>query len=351
MIQSQVKLRLSATKEKQLNEWLWMLTGVYNFAVRKIELDAKDGIYYTSMGFQNILADHGKKIGIPSHTVQGVLAQAHTAWQRCFKKIGGKPKLKGVRRKLNSIPFPDPIRSLEGNHVKLPGVGLLRFHKQDIPEGKIKCGRIVKRASGWYLCLFIDAERKPIERTGDGMIGIDPGFKDLIVASDGEKVPHPKELQQSLKRLGQAQRGINRKLVARLHERIKNQRKDRNHKLSLRLVQENTLIVFSKDNIKGIAKKFGKSVASSGHGQLRSMLAYKSSSCGTQYIEVSGRNSTKTCSSCGALSGPTGLGMLAVRQWQCAECGTHHDRDINAAQNMLLLGTERASNLGLRHVA
>lgn len=65
MIQYQVKLRLGATKESQLNSWLFMLTGVWNFAVRKIELDAKDGIYYTSMGFQNLLADHGKKIGIP----------------------------------------------------------------------------------------------------------------------------------------------------------------------------------------------------------------------------------------------------------------------------------------------
>lgn len=351
MIQHQVKLRLSATKEDQLNDWLFMLTGVWNFSVRKIEQDSKDGIYYTALSFQNLLSDHGKKIGIPSHTVQGMLAQAHTAWSRCFKKIGGKPKLKGNRNKLNSIPFPDPIKSLDGNHVKLPGVGLIRFHKQDIPEGKIKCGRIVKRASGWYLCLFIDAERKPIQRKSDGAIGIDPGFKDLIVTSDGEKVPHPKELQASIVRLGQAQRGINRKLVARLHERIKNQRKDRNHKLSLRLVQENTLIVFSKDNIKGVAKKFGKSVASSGHAQLRSQLAYKSSACGTRYVEVASRNSTKTCSACGALSGPSGFVGLAVRDWTCTSCGTHHDRDCNAAINTLVLGLVQPSMQELRHVA
>lgn len=351
MIQTQLKLRLSVTKESQLNDWLWSLTAIHNFAVRKIELDAKDGIYYTSMGFQNILANHGKKIGIPSHTMQGMLAQVHTAWSRCFKKIGGKPKLKGMRNKLNSIPFPDPIKSINGNHVKLQGIGLIRFHKQEIPKGKIKCGRIVKRASGWYLCLFIDADRKQIARTSEGMIGIDPGFKDLITTSDGEKVPHPKELQGLLARLGQAQRGINRKLVARLHERIKNQRKDRNHKLSLRLVQENTLIVFSKDNIKGIAKKFGKSVTSSGHAELRNQIAYKSRAGGTRYMEVSGRNSTLTCSSCGSLSGPRGWSGMAVRDWECTGCGTHHDRDVNAAQNTLILGLEQPSNLELRHAA
>ena len=351
MIQTQVKLRLSVTKERQLNDWLFMLTGVHNWAVRKIEQDAADGIYYSGMELQNLLAGHSKKMGIPSHTLQGMLAQAHTAWQRCFKKIGGKPKLKGNRRKLNSIPFPDPIRAPEGNHIRVPGIGMLRFHKQALPDGKIKCGRIVKRASGWHLCLFIDAERKPIKRKASGTIGIDPGFKDLIVTSDGEKAPHPKELQGSVKRLGQAQRGINRKLVARLHERIKNQRKDRNHKLSLRLVQENSLIVFSKDNIKGIASKFGKSVASSGHAELRNQIAYKSLAGGTRYVEVSSKNSTKTCSACGALSGPSGFSGLAVRQWTCG-CGATHDRDINAAVNTLLLGLERPSNDGgLRHVA
>ncbi|MHB8391658.1 MAG: RNA-guided endonuclease InsQ/TnpB family protein, partial [Acidobacteriaceae bacterium] len=352
VIQHQVKLRLSASKETQLNDWLWNLTGVWNWAVRKIEQDAKDGIYYTSMGFQNLLAGHGKKIGIPSHTVQGMLSQAHTTWSRCFKKMGGKPRLKGMRRKLNSIPFPDPIRAADGNHIKMPGVGLLRFHKQDIPAGKIKCGRIVKRASGWYLCLFIDAERQSIERKTFGAIGIDPGFKDLLTTSDGEKILHPKELQKSETRLSQAQRGTHRKLVARLHERIKNQRKDRNHKLSLRLVQENTQIVFSKDNIKGIVSKFGKSVASSGHAQLRSMLSYKSLAGGTNYIEVASKNSTRICSACGSLSGPTGWAGLSVRDWTCTSCGTHHDRDINAAQNTLILGLERASNDGgLRHVA
>jgi len=80
MLQTQIKLRLNITKEKQLNDWLWILTSVHNWAVRKIEQDAKGGIYYTSMGFQNLLAEHGKKIGIPSHTVQGMLSQTYTAW-------------------------------------------------------------------------------------------------------------------------------------------------------------------------------------------------------------------------------------------------------------------------------
>lgn len=87
--------------------------------------------------------------------------------------------------------------------------------------------------------------------------------------------------------------------------------------------------------------QFGKSVASSGHYQLRQMLSYKSRAGGTEYVEVDCRNSTKTCSTCGALSGPTGLSGLAVRQWTCA-CGSRHDRDVNAAVNTLIAGAGRA---------
>lgn len=141
--------------------------------------------------------------------------------------------------------------------------------------------------------------------------------------------------------LAQAQRGSNRRLAARIQERIANQRKDRNHKLSRRLVAENQLIAFSADRHQAIAKRFGKSVASSGHHQLRRMLSYKSK-CRTDglgvYVEVDPRNSTKTCSVCGALSGPTGWAGLKVRQWTCAQCGAEHDRDVNAAINTLIAG-------------
>lgn len=338
MIQRQLKLRLTKKQEAILNEWLWSLTGVWNWAVRKIELDASHGVYYKLQQFQNLLANHSKTLGIPSHVLQGMLAQAHTAWTRCFNKIAKKPRFKGQRNKLNSIPFPDPFKAPLGNYISLPGIGKTRFHKQDLPDGKIKCGRIIRRASGWYLALTIDSAPNVIPITGNGTIGIDPGFNHLLTLSSGEKIDHPKELQRGLKRLGQAQRGRRKRLTARLHERIKNRRKDRNHKLSRRLVSENATIAFSKDNILGIAKKFGKSVASSSHGELRSMLSYKSSLCGREYIEVASKNSTKTCSACGALTGPSGLAGLSVRQWVCKECGSHHDRDINAAINTLIVG-------------
>ena len=341
MVQYQLKLRMYKSQEQTCEQWLFHLASIFNFAVRKIELNAKDKIYFSAIDFQNLLANHSEKLGIPSHTIQGILVTVHKAWKRCFHKIGGKPRLKGKHNRLNSIPFPDPIKSPKGNRIVLPGLGTIRFHKQELPTGKIKCGRICKRASGWYLCLFIDAEPKAIPRLASGVIGIDPGFKNLLTTSSGEIIEHPRELEALAERLAQAQRGHDIQLAARIQERIANRRKDRNHKLSRRLVSENIKIVFSKDNIKGIARKSGKSVASSGHYQLRQMFSYKSPQSGTEYVEVASKNSTRTCSECGRQGGPTGLAGLSVRQWRCL-CGTEHDRDINAAKNTLIAGAGRA---------
>lgn len=338
MICRQLKIIPNRTQEHQLEDWLWMLTGVWNWAVRKIEQDAQGGLYYSRMDFQNLLAGHGQKIGIPSHVLQGTLSDAYTGWERCFKGISRKPRLKGQHNRLTSIPFPDPLRSPEGNRIGMPRMGSIRFHKQDIPERRIKSGRIIKRASGWYLCLFIDAQPNVIPHIGNGQIGIDPGFKHLLTLSTGEKIDHPRELERVAKRLAQAQRGTNRNLVSRLHERLRNQRRDRNHKLSRRLVSENELIVWSRDDHRKIAKRFGKSVTSSSHGQLRGMLSSKMPTSGRQYLEVASYKSTMTCSDCGAETGPTGLAGLSVRQWECGACGAQHDRDINAAVNTLIAG-------------
>jgi transposase len=342
MIQCQLKLRPCKAQEKTCDQWLYHLASVYNFAVRKIELNAKDKIYFSKLEFQNLLANHGQRLDIPSHALQGVLCTVHDAWKRCFRKIAGKPRLKGMR-KLTSIPFPDPIKAPKGNRITLPGLGSLRFHGQELPEGVIKCGRLVKRASGWHLCLFIAADPKAIERAAFGEIGIDPGFSNLLTTSDGEIIEHPRELEASAERLAQAQRGHNKTLAARIQERIANRKKDRNHKLTTRLVAENVLIAWSKDKIKGIAKRFGKSVSSSAHAEIRGMLSYKMPISGGTFVETDSKYSTKTCSECGSQSGgPSGFAGLSVRHWSCP-CGAENERDVNAARNTLIAG------VGLTH--
>ena len=338
MIVRTIKLRLSKSQEVKLEQWLWNLTGLWNWAVKKIEHDAQDGVYYSPFGFHNLIADHSKKMEIPSHTMQGILSQAHTGWKRCFQKVSKKPRLKGRRNELRSIPFPDPIKAPKDNVIGLPGLGKVRFHKQELPEGKIKCGRIVKKASGWYLCLFIDAENRfPVKET-DKVVGIDPGFKTLLTLSDGTTFENPRELRKGAKRLAQAQRSGKKKLVARLQERQANRRNDRNHKISRRLVENYKTICYSDDNFKGMAKLFGKSVAEAGLGDLIGKLSYKCRVGGRNLVPVKSYFSTMTCSTCGALTGPTGLKGLAVRNWECSACGAEHERDFNASRVILNSG-------------
>lgn len=350
MIQIKLKLRLNNTQQRKLDGWLINLSSVYNWSSRKIGQDSKANIrfdkkknkwvngYYNKFDFTELLAGHGKKIGIPNHTIREMALIALNAWIRYFKQLSGRPKLKGTRNRLNSIPFPDWVKRPVGNRVSLPGIGSLKFFPQDIPAGKIKCARVVKRASNWYLYLTIDAPTKEISRVASNQVGIDPGFRHLLTLSTGEKIEHPREFEKYSGRIQQSRRGRNKKLTSKLELKIANKRKDRNHKLSRKLVSENSFIAFSKDQHAQIARKFGKSVSSSGHGQLQRMLEYKSRLGGTRYVEVNPKNSTRTCSTCKSLTGPTGWNGLAVRQWRCSVCGTDHDRDINAAVNTLLAG-------------
>jgi putative transposase len=338
VVQCQLKLRLRPAQERMLNRWLRHLTSVYNWAVRKIELGKDGGISYGRSEFRNLLAGHSQKLGIPSHVLQGTLMTAYEAWGRCFQRLSRRPRLKGRRNRLNSVPFPDPITSIRDDRITLLGVGAVRFHKQDVPAGRIKSARAVRRASGWYLCLFVEAEPAPIPQVASGRVGVDPGFTTLLTLSTGEKIEHPREAERGARRIAQAQKGCRVRLVARLRERQSNLRKDRNHKISRRLVSQNALIAWSRDSHVAIAKRFGRSVSSSTHGQLRQMLAYKCRTGGRQFVEVSNRNSTRTCSTCGDLSGPSGLAGLSVRTWECVACGAIHDRDINAAVNTLKSG-------------
>ena len=148
MLQCQLKLRMGKQQEQTCQAWLFHLASLYHFAMLKIELNAKDKIYFSKQEFQNLLAQHSEKLGIPSHRLQGVLLVAFEAGKGCFQKLAGKPRLKGRGNKMASIPLPDPIQAARGNGIPLPALGRLRFHQMELPPGKIKCGRMVQRASG-----------------------------------------------------------------------------------------------------------------------------------------------------------------------------------------------------------
>ncbi len=340
MIVREIKLKPNKSQIAKLEEWLWCLTGVYNWTSRKIELDAKDKLYHKKFKLQNSLSSVSKKIGIPSHTIQATILQAYTAWDRCFKRISKQPKLKSIHNKLRSICFPDVLKRsrISNNRISLPGIKEIRYLKQELPDGVIKQARIVKCASGWYCQLVIDTKHTFSVKETTDIVGIDTGFKDLAILSNGEKFSNHREFVKGQKRLAQAQRGKRKKLVGRLHERISNRRKDYNHKVSRKIVENFSEIYITNDNLRGQAKVFGKSVSDAGISQLRQFISYKSDNHGRKCVLVDSKNTTLTCSTCGAKTGPTGLGGLKVRFWECSACGAHHDRDVNAAKVVLKTG-------------
>ena len=339
MLVRELKLKPTKAQETELNQWLWNLTGVYNWASRKIEQDASSCIHHSKFDLFNLVAFHSRKLKVPAHTIQGVVQQSWNAWDRCFKKLGGQPKLKSIRNKLKSIPFPDaiPLTRVKKNRIKMPVIGSLKYFKQDLPLGNIKQARIIKRASGWYCQLTIDINHTFKVKNTDKKVGIDTGFKYLAVLSDGTKIENQRNYLKSQEKLAQVQRGRNKKKVARLHERIKNQRKDYNHKVSRKIVENYSEIYCTNDNLKGQQKKFGKSVSDAGISQLRQMLTYKSDNHGRRCVLVDSKYTTMTCSNCGARTGPIGLAGLKVRFWECG-CGAVHDRDVNAARVVLKTG-------------
>ena len=288
MIVRELKLKPTKSQIVKLEEWLWRLTGVYNWTSRKIELDAKNKLYHRKLKLQNSLVGVSKKIGIPSHTIQATVLQAYNAWDRCFKKVSRQPKLKSVHNKLRSICFPDVLKRsrISNNRISLPGIKETRYFKQYLPDGIIKQARIIRRSSGWYCQLCIDTVYTfPVKETTN-VVGIDTGFKDLAILSNGDKFSNHREFIKGQKRLAQARRGKRKKLAARLHERISNRRKDYNHKVSRRIVENFSEIYITNDNLRGQAKIFGKSVSDAGIFQLRQFIFYKSDNHGRKCVLV-----------------------------------------------------------------
>ena len=204
MIVRELKLRSNKRLESKLDLWLWILTGVYNFGVQKIKHNAANKIYFSKFEFVNLCSGHSTRLEIPSHTIQGTLQKAYNAWDRCFKKLAKQPKLKGIHNKLKSIPFPDsiPKSKFTKGKIKLQGLGRIRYVKQELPLGKIKQGRLVKKASGWYLQLVIDTTHTFKVHKTKKKVGIDTGFKYLAVLSDGTKIENPKGRYQCLQLTG-----------------------------------------------------------------------------------------------------------------------------------------------------
>lgn len=277
-----------------------------------------------------------KDLQINAQTVQAI-AQEFATRRGQFKKR--KLSWRSKNRSLGWIPFNGQTIRVKNDTITYNQKSF-RFWKSRQIEGKIKTGSFTQDAQGkWYVSFICDVEKVPTIKTG-GVIGIDLGLKTIATLSDGTIIDRDNFTNKYAKKLATAQRARKKKRVTAIYAKIKNSRKDWNHKTTTKLVNNNDGIFVGNVNSGRLMKtKMAKSVSDAGWYAFKSMLAYKAIALGVEYKEVNESFSTVTCSTCFERSGPSGLSALGVREWTC-KCGTAHNRDVNAAMNILRLGRQ-----------
>ena len=280
---------------------------------------------------------------IHSQSVQAV-AEEYVSRRKQFKKLKLKWRsAKGSKKSLGWIPFKTSCIKVEESRLRYCGVWLGIWDSYGLSQYQLKGGSFNQDSRGrWYVNLWVESKVQE-KKTGTKSVGIDLGLKEFAVMSNGEKIDSIKFYREYEGKLILAQRANRNDRVRAIHAKIKNKRLDFHHKLSNKLVAENSAIFVGNVSAKSLVKtKMSKSVLDAGWTAFRTMLKYKSHEAGVWFEEVNERYSTQTCSCCGSRQdSPKGRAGLRIREWACGECGITHDRDVNAAMNILALGHER----------
>jgi IS605 OrfB family transposase len=285
-------------------------------------------------------------LDLPVQTVQEVAEEyARRRRQHCKVRLRWR-KSGGAHRSLGWIPFKVRTIRYHAGQVYFAGRWLSLWDSWGLGDYELRAGNFSQDARGrWYLnvCVEIATFTGP-PSARQPPIGIDLGLKDFASFSD-DQIPAVKapgfygDLQPAL---ASAQRAGKKKRVKTLHAKITNRRKDFLHKLSRRLAKSHRAVVVGNVNASALAQtRLAKSVLDVGWSAFRTMLQYKCDSAGVWFEEVDEAYSTQTCSACNSRTGPKGRESLGIRGWTCSCCGAIHNRDVNAARNILAAGRGR----------
>jgi len=302
---------------------------------------------------------------VDSTALQQAIRDLNSAFDNFFKDRThfGFPKFKSKHDLKQSYRTPyngGKADVLDNKHLKLPKLGEVKTKRFDTPDVyKIFNITVEKTNAGkYYASICIETEVEPLPKTGK-QVGFDLGLKDLLIGSDGARFERPKYAYVYKDKLAQEQRKLSKmrtKLerehanliecknyqkqkhkVAKLYEHIANCAKDFNHKLSRKLVEEYDFLAFEDLNVSGLVKnhKLAYSLLDVRWSQLLNFIQYKCLWYEKEFIQVDRfYASSKICSCCGTYHKDI-VNSLKVREWTCPDCGTHHDRDVNVATNIL----------------
>lgn len=304
--------------------------------------------WLTGFDLNKLTTGSSKELGLHSGTVNAVCeqyAKSRSQKKRPFLRYRGRKSLGWVPLKGRDLKETPRGFHFHGREFKV-------FKSRELPAGaRIKDGTNFSRDArgNWFLNVCIEAPDVEAHAPVRG-VGIDLGLKDFATLSTGEKIENPRHFRHLQEVLAKAQRARKKRQATNIHARIANARRDFHHKAALSIVRRFDYIAVGNVSAAGLAKtSMAKSVLDAGWSSFRDMLRYKAIAHGAWYEEVNEAYSTQVCSACGAMppQRPKGIADLGIRQWVCGACGCEHDRDVNAAVNLLARSGHRAPVEGI----